>query len=242
MDIKLSIRAEELGLDFDLITQQATQSINQGVQALAQATFNTAIELAHEKLSSTQQDYINALSFSRKKIGKNVFYEISLSDSMNWIEDGFPGYDMKPGLLNGPKSRVNKQGKRYNIVPFRHKPFGKAGGSSNSTRAKLQNELSATIKKYGLDQIIKDSNNRALEGRVKSLTNKGLLPNLQGLTKYQKRYKSVIQSTYMTFRVVSENSSPSSWIHPGYRGANIFPELEKYVDEQIDEILTHILS
>ena len=36
------------------------------------------------------------------------------------VEEGYPSFDMKPGLLNGPKSRKLKDGRRMNIIPFRH--------------------------------------------------------------------------------------------------------------------------
>ena len=46
----------------------------------------------------------------------------------------------------------------------------------------------------------------------------------------------------MTFRVMSENSPESSWIHPGLRGANLLPEVEKYVDNELDNIINVILG
>lgn len=35
---------------------------------------------------------------------------------------GKPAWDMKPGLLHGPKSRPLRRGGRYNIIPMRHDP------------------------------------------------------------------------------------------------------------------------
>ena len=41
-----------------------------------------------------------------------------VNDVPNMIESGKPPYDMKPTLINGRKSKVGKNGKRYNTVPF----------------------------------------------------------------------------------------------------------------------------
>ncbi len=38
------------------------------------------------------------------------------------IVTGKPAWDMKPGLLHGPKSRPMRRGGRYNIIPMRHDP------------------------------------------------------------------------------------------------------------------------
>jgi hypothetical protein len=39
-----------------------------------------------------------------------------------FIRDGVKPYDMKPGLLNGPHSKVSKYGNRYAVVPIRVDP------------------------------------------------------------------------------------------------------------------------
>lgn len=35
-----------------------------------------------------------------------------------YLDEGYDSYDQKPGLLNGPKSRVSKEGWRYNRIPI----------------------------------------------------------------------------------------------------------------------------
>lgn len=43
------------------------------------------------------------------------------------IRDGVRPYDMKPGLLSGPRARVSLSGRRYAIVPIRLDPSKKSG-------------------------------------------------------------------------------------------------------------------
>src|SRR5262245_13412625 len=35
-------------------------------------------------------------------------------------EEGYPTFDMKPGLLRGPAAKVSKSGRRYSTIPFTH--------------------------------------------------------------------------------------------------------------------------
>ena len=43
------------------------------------------------------------------------------------IEQGYGSFDMKPGLLTGPASRVGKSGQRYVTVPMSHSTPGSTG-------------------------------------------------------------------------------------------------------------------
>ena len=54
-------------------------------------------------------------------------------DVADKVERGRPAWDMKPGLLNGPKSKVGKRGQRYNRIPLGFnnlKPGAKQPGMS----------------------------------------------------------------------------------------------------------------
>lgn len=44
-----------------------------------------------------------------------------------WIRDGVRPFDMKPGLLSGPRARVTPGGRRYAIVPIKLDPSKKSG-------------------------------------------------------------------------------------------------------------------
>lgn len=50
-----------------------------------------------------------------------IVMPVGADEVVKKIEDGTDPYDMKKGLLNGPKSKPTKDGTgRYNTVPFRH--------------------------------------------------------------------------------------------------------------------------
>jgi hypothetical protein len=54
-------------------------------------------------------------------------------------------------------------------------------------------------------------------------------PLFEGAVKKQQTYKRATQSFYGTFRTIS-TAVPDGWIHPGYEGARIVPEVMAYID------------
>jgi hypothetical protein len=69
--------------------------------------------------------YASALSTGESLSFPEPFYglvmPVGVDDLVKKYEEGTNPYDMKPGLLNGPKSKPTKDGQgRYNTVPFRH--------------------------------------------------------------------------------------------------------------------------
>lgn len=55
-------------------------------------------------------------------------------------------------------------------------------------------------------------------------------PIMQGLGKIEKQYGKTVQSQYMTFRRVSSNSDPNSWIHKGMIAKNFFDRAMSDID------------
>ena len=51
----------------------------------------------------------------------------------------------------------------------------------------------------------------------------------------------MVQSFYMNFRTISE-SVTSGWMHPGSQPVNAFAEVEKWVDRELENILTEFLK
>lgn len=68
---------------------------------------------ASQHLYSTKNTYIDAISVVEGSV---------ILDTSNFVvglvEDGSSSFDMKPGHLEGPKVKVNKQGKKYAVVPI----------------------------------------------------------------------------------------------------------------------------
>lgn len=133
---------------------------------------------ANSELYSTKERYIHAIS------AEDNVVTLDTSDFVaNMVEDGVGSFDMKPGLLNGPNVRVNKQGKKYAVVPISKYKQGRYNWRDRET------------------------------GRFSKGTNIG---------------------GKVEFRIVSENSDPNSWIHPGFPGKHLFEQAIKEIDPIID--------
>ena len=143
---------------------------------------------ASEELYSTKEAYIQAIN-----IDDNVVTLDTSDFVVNMVEDGVESFDMKPGLLSGPKVKVNKQGKKYASVPISKFKQGRYNWRDKQT------------------------------GRFDKGSNPG---------------------GKVEFRIVSENSDPNSWIHPGYAGKHLIERtmeefvdvINSFVDEKIDLI------
>lgn len=234
--IDIKIRADLLGKTLENMSKQMEQDINQAVDDLATAAYSEAIRLAQARLVGSQADYIKGLTF--EKIGKDL-YVISLhGDGPNALEEGFASFDMKPGLLSGPKAKVTAKGTRFNTVPFVHQPYSQTPASA--AVKDMRDAVQKLIKDRKLNKTVRDATGKPRQGIVATLHNTGI-KDLEGLVKIQKGYGKTTQSTYMTFRRVSSNSDPTAWIHPGYKGAHIFPEVVRYVERELDNILKAIL-
>jgi len=234
-NISVDSKAKALGIDLRTASQRAIKQLQSALKQTATATYNELVRRAQDKLKTTRDDYINALHW--EQIGPDS-YIIYLDDTMGHVEDGFPTFDMKPGLLKGPNAKTTKKGTRYNTVPQTYKPKSKQAIMAPGLREQLQEVISANK----LQKVFKDkTTGRPLEGIVATVKETGI-DRLKGLVKVQKRYKERTQSFYMTFRRVSDNSDPGKWIHPGYSGAHLFPEVENYLERQIEQILKAIFE
>jgi hypothetical protein len=64
-------------------------------------------------------------------------------------------------------------------------------------------------------------------------------PLLEGMMKFQNKVGKKTQSSYLTFRTASEDpAAKGKWIHPGFQGAKIFPELEAWAMQQLQKIIS----
>jgi hypothetical protein len=249
---------DDYGLELDSLSVAMIQSISTAVGGLARAAQDHWISLAQTKLKSSRADYINGLrqaeSYRQRVTASTQSFEITLVGRMpNNFEFGMPSFDMKsvrPGWLGGAKARRAKDGSFYTVIPFRHSTSSETNldytgkARAISSPSSLKSQLRSAVKEYGLDRMVKTATGQVVKGAVSKIPNKAPVhPYLQGVTRIQNTKRGGGgQSQLMSFRVMSENSDPSSWIHPGIRPANLLPEVEKWVDNQLDRILETILS
>lgn len=260
MNFSISAKLTERGYNVDALAASAIGSFNTAVAGLAKQAQNEWIRIAQSRLNSSRETYIQGLrqaeSFVSRFTPGSQTHEITLVGRMpNNYEFGMPPYDMKtvrPGWLGGRASkRSKKTGKRYVVIPFRHSeggafPYtGKAALPGVNMKARLRD----AVKEYGLSRMVRIGAG-VVEGPVSRVPRSAPVhPYLKGLTRVQKglstttpRGKQRGSSQLMTWRVMSENSPAGSWQHPGLTAVNLLPEVERYVDSNLGNIITTIMG
>jgi hypothetical protein len=259
---KFSIAAKMIdrGENIEALDAAAIASLKTAVGGVAKAAQNEWIRLAQSRLMTSREIYIGGLrqaeSFKAMTTASGDIFEVTLVGRMpNNFEFGMEAFDMKsvrPGWLGGRKAKTAKDGHKYITIPFRHSEFGMpyTGRAAAIAAPTLKSQLRDAVRTYGLNRMMRLGSGRIIEGPVRRIPRGAPVhPYLQGLTRVQKGYSSSTprgrqrgSSQLMTWRVMSEKSPPESWRHPGLTAANILPEVERFVDNQLDKILDVILG
>lgn len=157
------------------------------------------------------------------------------------LEFGTRPFDMKPGLLSGPKARTSKDGGRYNIIRFQHGTESTATTGTGLTGGDYKPRMPPEIKKAAEAAGGKPIAAAAPWGMRSSTnierllkTDKAAWKRLTGERMYRgmgavqhgytwkaspwaglRKESTGHQTSYATYRAVSDKSDPYSWIHPG---------------------------
>lgn len=252
-DIKLKIKAEELGKSIEDLAPHVEQELQESVENLAQATYASVIGQvqAMQIDPKNRQDYLRGLKYT--KIDDSNFIIYLEGEWANQLESGFGAYSIKDKLLSSDKKvgagsragepwvRTSSKGKKYAAVPFEQKPFSgeasKAGDLAQSIKQMMVPNMKGKAQK--LTSVIRDLDGNAIRGKA-AVIDKHPNPMLQGLTKYQSVSDTGrVSSLYMVFRMVHEDSP--GWQHPGHPGYNLFKQAEEYVEHELENIVNTLL-
>jgi len=201
------------------------------------------------------------LSPQNLRSGAREFASIVLVGQVpNMVEVGWEGGDMKEALLQGRNAKVSEDGTRYNTVPYRHFTPGSTGRSGQTMgsaygpgRGGLSRSSGGPMTRADAEKLGRTVHREAkklqattshasggttwgdrLRGGVGGA---GLLRSHhkgdihEGMVRKEKTYRKATQSSYMTFRRVSDNSDPAAWMHPGITGRHFFDRAAKRVDK-----------
>lgn len=212
---------------------------------IAEGLRSEIVALAQRELTTAGADYVQGLHvihvpLSPGKLygGEATFATIVLTGWLaNAVERGWAGGDMKPFLLEGRNARRTKDGKRYNVVRFRH---GTPGSSGRSFAA-----MGSVHRSHGMSRSDAEQLGRRVHKAARALAattshpqsgtkwgerlDAGMAPKLSnrtsgyrhksdifaGMVRQEKTYGAAVQNQYTTFRAVSDNSDPGAWVHPG---------------------------
>lgn len=252
-DISLKFSAEKLGKSLEGLAPKIEEELNQAVRNLAHSAYAAMISQMQGMAASPENRmaYLKALKFT--ELGNDTYLIHLQGSEANRMEQGYGSYSIRDLLMKSQKIvqvgsrsgepwvRKAKDGHKWAVVPMEHKQnkVGSKGGDL-ATDIKQMFALNSKGEKQKFTQIFKDIDGKPIHGKV-AVINDSINDKFQGITKYQNVHPSgKVSSIYMTFRGVSE--AGKDWIHPGFAGYQLFKEAEKYVEDEMENIINTILK
>jgi hypothetical protein len=245
-----------LGQDLNSYADHIQKELKESVPIIAAQTHSFIVQQATNKLKSTRSTYLENLGIEKiTSSADQEIWAVTLKEKAGFLEDGKEAYNAIYDLTHGPKSKVSKEGYRYNIIPFHHNaPPSEQSLAQNRLRQTVERQLNdlgmGKMKggKFSLNTI-KGSDGNPIIGNAFSTDLKGPLSKvgnniLAGVTVYQREVgkNKSIHKDIMTFRVVSEKQSPPRWDMPSRQGIHAFKEAEKQIDEFWNRVIKEIVE
>jgi hypothetical protein len=211
-----------VALDAEAIAKQygkrAEDILQRAVDALGEFALDRVRQKSSEQLDiETWQKFSRSIQTTRDKLSVTLSIE---DPRMVSIETGYSSFDIKPGLLNGPNVKQGENGP-YQDVPFVHRTTKRGGGSyveSKSMRAAIDKAVSKA----------KSTGETVRLGKISAAAAK-----IAGL-------KVTAQKGAQTFRRVSKNSKPDSWIHPGLKGIAVFESTAQDIEAIKERVIQDV--
>lgn len=257
--IPIFIDTRSISEQFPLFPEDVRDLLDFTVKSVAQNFAKEWQDEALRSLGSTRADYAKNIVLIDEGFARGA---VVLTGWLpNAIESGISPFDMKAGLLHGPKAKKGANGVMYNTIPFR---LGNPEALSESAM------FSAILPEPVYDAIQEKSQNIPTSGGIRT---EGLKPSeipttyrepvvrkapstptasfkdykhkssiFQGVSKVKDSVTG--QNRYVSFRRVSENSDPDSWIHKGIDAHNLSNkalesmQMDHIVGSAIDQFLT----
>jgi len=198
--------------------------------------------------------------FAIKKIKRNKFsnygkYNITVENDSSFIASTIAVHNS--GFLRSPKAKIGgKIGRttnKYITIPLRLKSSGSMGGSppvmpstiyKKASQLEIGGRLTLSKKYEGLGLRTRLSADlkrwQHYTWKTSPFQNIVKVPRFTGLVKLGLPRESA--GMYMVFRRVSKKSNPSSWIHPGFKAANLVDQVVSKVELMFPTIVNNIMG
>lgn len=263
--IPVLIDTSAVSAEFNLSSQDAKNMVSFVVKELTARYAKNWDNEAKRALRSTRQIYRSSLVVGEQ--GPFTGYVMLVNKLPNMIESGASPFDMKSGFSKSSKARSSRSGGWYLTVPFRFATPGALGENeafSNimpqsvysvaKTLSPRQSTMGGAVKQgqsLKANQIPSPYNIPRTRAMIvtKSKTfeeYKHKHSIYEGMQRSQKTYERATQGQYVTFRRVSDNSDPNSWIHKGIEARRLSDQaltrtnIPHEVDMAVDNYLARL--
>jgi len=263
MIVPIEINSSDITSQFDISEQEIENMFDNIAKSLAIIYYTKLESEAANTLHSTRARFINSIQLvDTGRLEGTVLLDYSKDPLIRMIEEGASPFDMKYGLLNSPKAKVGKDGKRYISIPFRL-ATSDANGEADVFTGRMPEEITEAVRKLVIP-VGKNNSNAlpisAIPSQYQIKGKRNTIEDSAGKTLFKEYehktslYEGVVksndsvtaQSTYHMFRRVSENSSPDAFIHPGFTAARLMDRaysrmnIDEELGIQIDNELTKL--
>lgn len=236
----VSINMGSVAEEFQLTRQETTAMTAYVIKGLTARYAKTLENVAKQSLGKTRNQFIRSIVVGEQ--GPLTGYVMITGSLANMIESGSEPFDMKKGFLGSRKAVTGLNGGKYLTVPFRQATPGALGESAAFANIMPEGVYSAIKTKdaamsspsgsrrggSGLKPSEIPKQYRIPRTRAMIVTKNKTFEEYkhkhsiyEGMVKNKQTYESASSSTYVTFRRVSKNSDPNSWIYPGMEGKNL---------------------
>ena len=230
------IDTRDLAAEFALSKEQVNSMISYTIKGLTASFARTWDAEAKNSLGSTRQQYRSSIVVGEE--GPFTGYVMLVNTLPNMIESGASAFDMKVGFSKSSKKKFNASGGWYLTVPMRHATPGSLGessafsgtmpsavyGAAKTATATKTTSSGGSVRGRGLTQSQIPSQYAIPKSRAMIEEKNQVFEEYkhkhsiyEGMQKSSKKYENATQSQYVTFRRVSSNSDPNSWIHKGFQ-------------------------
>lgn len=259
-NIRLGLGDFFSGLTQQVIAQSAP-AIRAAVERIADATAQQwRREVSNARLWSYEKgQYANSINWSMiAPLTAEITAEYKYAQE---IEEGRPARDLKRMLQTSVKTRSNKLGQKYLIIPFRHNTPGN-DAHSDAMPADIYAQAKTMMPSLVIGQTLRNSASGAWDMKTRrplmipkaqyrwgDSLRAGLAPKMQphhktdryaGMVKMDTSTGKSRSSAYLTFRVMSEASS--GWIVPPKAGLHLVPKVVGVIQPKADAVMAEAIK
>lgn len=221
----------------NVLASQFLGAATASLQTTMQAVKSKWESVAQQRLVTTRNDYILGLNADDSLQFPDDFTAVLTLRGKwpNMLESGFGPFDMKdPGFRNSVHAKPRKDGTGwYLTIPFRHRTPGTVGSAVGGQAMPADIYAQARVLMAGQRLTGTEFNYPPGVSWTGYQHKNGIY---EGMVRNVKTYDKATQSTYFTFRRVSDRSDPDSWMHPGFPGIQAVDVVEPYAKDTFKKV------